>query len=194
MKTFIIIFLFITILFLIMNKENFNPIDTPKSFIDTDLFYRIFLPGSSNTTSIYENRFGFIPTTINDNKKLSTDNNHFAKNYDMIKSNKCCLVKKILDNNDGFKYTYTPYMDDDCDLNNFEIDQNNQLLFDGQNGWSNLNCSTDKSKLGSCQHYDFECIDFTTKDKCYEYNNRMPPDPQNRKITFSWNQKPCFMR
>tara|TARA_B110000971_G_C20011926_1_gene502004 strand:- start:482 stop:1063 length:582 start_codon:yes stop_codon:yes gene_type:complete len=193
MKTFIIIFLLIIILFLITNKESFNPSNTPKSFIDTDLFYRIFLPGSSNTTSIYENRFGFIPTTINDNK-LNNDNSYFVKNYDELKSNKCCLVKKILDNNDGFRYTYTPYTDNDCSLNNFELDQNNQLLFEGQNGWSNSYCSTNTTNLGSCQHYNFECIDFVSKDKCYEYNNRMPPDPQKRKITFNWNQKPCFMR
>lgn len=194
MKTFIIIFLLIIILFLIANKENFNPINTPKSFIDTDLFHKISLPGSSNTTSIYENRFGFIPTTINDNKTLNNDNNHFVKNYDELISNKCCLVKKILDNNDGFKYTYTKYADNDCGLNNFELDQNNQLLFDEQNGWSNSNCSTETTNLGSCQHYNFECIDFVSKKKCDEYNNRMPPDPQKRKITFNWNKNPCFMR
>ena len=174
---------------MLINIENFNPVssNTPKSFNNINSYYRILFPSTSNTTSIYENRFNFIPSTMNDDKKLNKDNN-----YDELRSNSCCLVKKILDNNDGFAYTYTPYSNNDCDLDNFELDQNNQLLFDGQNGWSNSYCSKDTTNLGSCQHYDFECIDFVSNDKCNEYNNRMPPDPQNRKLTFNWNKKPCY--
>jgi hypothetical protein len=189
-----IIIFFLLILFFLVNKENFNPVNenTPKSFIDIDYFYRILFPTNINTTSIYENRFNFIPITINE-KKLNDDISNFNKNYQELKSNKCCLVKKIL-NKDEFKYTYKEYFNSDCDLNNFELDQNNQLLFDGQNGWSNSQCSNNTSKLGSCQHYNFECIDFVSKNKCDEYNNRIPPDPQKRKITFNWNQKPCYNR
>jgi len=199
MKT-IIIFILLFLIFLLTTKYNFKEdfnyfntvtLTTPKSFNNLDSFFRINNFNSNiNTTSIYENRFNFIPTTINDTS-LSTDINLTTNNYDQIKSNKCCLVKKILDN-DNFKYEYTKYENENCDLNNFELDQNNQLLFDGVNGWSNDSCSSETSKLGSCIHYDFECIDFTSKDKCDEYNNKMPPDPQQRKITYSWSKKPCY--
>jgi len=195
MKT-IIIFILLIFIFLLSTKENFNhfnpvTLTTPKSFNNLDSFFRINNFNSTiNTTSIFENRFNFIPTTIND-AKLASDTNLATNNYDEIKSNKCCLVKKMLDGN-NFKYEYTKYENEMCDLNNFELDQNNQLLFDGINGWSNNSCSAETSKLGSCKHYDFECIDFTSKDKCNEYNSRMPPDPQHRKITYNWSSKPCY--
>ena len=104
------------------------------------------------------------------------------------------MVKKLLNDNGNFEYSFSEYKDLDCDLNNFELDQNNQLFFDGINDWSNKFCSSDNSNLGSCKHFDFECIDFVSKDKCNEYNNRMPPDPLNRKITFEWQKTPCYQK
>jgi hypothetical protein len=184
----IIIFILLISIFLLISQENFNPVTltTPKSFINLDPYYTINNFNSNiNTTSIYENRFNFIPTTINDKNLVSNIDS------DQIKSNKCCLVKKMLDN-DNFKYEYTKYENENCNLNNFELDQNNQLLFDGVNGWSNDYCSPDTSTLGSCQHYNFECIDFTSKNKCDEYNSKMPSDPQDRKITYDWSKKPCY--
>lgn len=190
-----IILLLIIIIFLLNPSEhftyfNFNyNINTPKSFINSDNFFRISLQSNKNTTSIYQNRFSFIPVTINDDK-LSNDNNNIVTNYDEIKSNKCCLVKKKFD--DGqFSYEYKKYLNNECDLNNFELDQNNQLFFDGINGWTNDMCSNEKSNLGSCKHYDFECIDFISEKQCNTYNANMPPDPQNRKISFKWNKKTC---
>jgi hypothetical protein len=69
-----IILLLIIIIFLLKPSEhftyfNFNyDINTPKSYNDSDNFLRISLPSNKNTTSIYQNRFSFIPVTINDNK------------------------------------------------------------------------------------------------------------------------------
>ena len=77
---------------------------------------------------------------------------------------------------------------------NFEIDQNNQLLFDGVNNWNNEECKDDSKILGSCQHYNFECIDFVSKDTCDEYNNRIPADKLNRKIAYNWKELPCYNR
>jgi hypothetical protein len=195
-KTIIIIILLIIIYLLYNSNENFsyfNTVDenTPKNNSEIDRFFRILLPSDKYTSSIYENRFNFIPATINDNKNLNKDISLSTNFYDDIKSNKCCLVKKELAGN-NFIYKYKKYNDLECDLDNFQIDQNNQLLFDGINNWKNEECKDDTNKLGSCQHYDFECIDFVDKQTCDSYNSRMPPDPLNRKITYNWSSKPCY--
>ncbi len=195
-KTIIIIILLILI-FLFNYSENFtifNPVNenTPNGYYNIDNFYRILFPSNNNTTSIYKNRFEFIPVTINDNK-LSNDDSLSTSNYDELKSNKCCLIKKELDNN-NFKYTYKKYNDLECDIDNFVLDQNNQLLFDGINNWNNDECKNDNTTLGSCKHYDFECIDFVDEKTCNKYNEMMPQDPSNRKINFTWSNKPCYNR
>ena len=191
--------IFINLFFKSIISENFtvfNPIDenSPKGFLDIDRFVRIFFPSDKNTSSIYKNRFDFIPVTINYmSEKLNNDISLNTSNYDDLKSDKCCLVKKELDGN-NFKYIYKKYNNMDCDIDNFELDQNNQLLFDGINNWDNNECKNDTNKLGSCQHYDFECIDFVDKETCDTYNERMPKDPLNRKIGFTWSNKPCYNR
>ena len=195
-KTIIIVILLIFI-FLFNDTENFtvfNPVNenTPNGFYEIDRFLRIFYPSDKSTTSIYENRFNFIPSTINDSN-LNNDTSLSTSNYDDLKSNKCCLVKKELDYN-NFKYTYKKYNNLECDIDNFVLDQNNQLLFDGINNWDNNECKNDTTKLGSCKHYNFECIDFVDKETCDNYNNKMPSDPLNRKITFTWSNKPCYNR
>lgn len=204
----IIVILLILILFLLYDeyKESFtyfNPVNstTPKAFLNIDNYFRINLPSTENTTSIFQNRMNLIPTTFHDisgvqfgaTNKLENDINNFTTNYVQLKSNKCCLIKKVL-NGESFNYEYQEYKDNECDLNNFELDHNNQLFFDGESGWTNDKCSNEKSDLGSCRHYDFECIDFVSKDKCNEYNKRMPPDPQHRKITYNWENKACYSR
>jgi hypothetical protein len=195
-KIIIIIIILICIFFINYCEEFtiFNPVNkyTPNGFYDIDRYFRILFPSDNYTSSIYENRFNFIPATINDNT-LNNDISLSTSNYDDLKSNKCCLVKKVLDNN-NFKYEYTKYSDNDCDIDNFVLDQNNQLLFDGINNWNNNECKNDTTKLGSCKHYNFECIDFVDKETCDKYNDQMPPDPLNRKITFTWSNKPCYNR
>lgn len=211
-KIFIIFILIIIILLFSFNTwgsgalEHFSYFNTvtdltPKSYYEMDDYYTISIPSPIDRTvsdstkakiwnneaqipTIYENRFNFIP--------LTTDNNFETITDDRLSSSKCCLVKKMLDYNDGFEYTYTKYEDDKCNIDNFELDHNNQLLFEGYNGWSNDYCSNDTSTLGSCQHYNFECIDFVSKDKCDEYNTLMPADKLKRKISYDWKAKPCY--
>ena len=195
-KTIVIIILLIFI-FLFNYSENFtifNPVNenTPNGFHDIDRFFKILFPSDKNTTSVYKNRFNFIPATINDNN-LSNDISLSTVDYDDLKSNKCCLVKKELDNN-NFKYTYKKYNDSECDIDNFVLDQNNQLLYDGINNWNNNECKNDTTKLGSCQHYNFECVDFIDRETCNKYNKLMPSTRLNRNITFTWSNKPCYNR
>ena len=186
----IIIIILLIFIFLFNYSENFtifNQVDenTPNGFYDVDRFLRILFPSDKNTSSIYKNRFDFIPATINNNK-LNKDISLSTSNYNDLKSNKCCLVKKELNNN-NFKYIYKKYNDQECDIDNFVLDQNNQLLFDGINNWNNNECKYNTNKLGSCQHYNFECIDFVDKETCNKYNEKMP-------IAFKWSNKPCYNR
>jgi len=152
------------------------------------LFYKY--NSCDSFTNIYENRFNFIPVV-----KLDSNLNPFMifNNNDKIKNNNCCLIKKFIDGND-FKYIYQKYNNSDCDIDNFYLDQNNQLLFDGINNWDNKYCNNNNDFLGSCKHYDFECIDFVDEITCNNYNNRMQLDKQNKKIYFSWSKKPCYNR
>jgi hypothetical protein len=195
MKNIIIIILLILIGLLLIDNENFGINNgIPKAFTPIDLNTRIYFDQPNvTTTSIYQNRFNLFPTTIGD--KVSNDQPLFTKE---LTSKNCCLVEKktfdgtqMIDNTQN-QYKYTKYANDDCDLNNFNLNENNQLFFDGVNDWSNSYCSADTNNLGSCQHYDMECIDFVSEQKCQEYNNKMPPDPQKRKITYNWNPKTCY--
>jgi hypothetical protein len=190
MKRLLILILVIIVLFTINNIENFSYFN-PYQFNDSPLslnknkneLYKINYPINNNnnkTPSIFDNRFNLMPITSNLKQHINDD--------------KCCLIKKVLKNNNIYEYTYKTYYQEDCNIDNFELDQNNQLFIDGKNNWSNNLCSNDKSKLGSCKHYDFECVDFIPEDLCNKYNDKMPPDPHNRKIKFNWSKKPCYAR
>jgi len=189
----IIIIILLILIFLVNYYESFtifNSVDqnTPNGYYDIDRYFKILFPSDKYTSSIYQNRFNFIPTTINDN-----DDYDYNDNYIELKNIRSFLVKKKLDNN-NFKYTLTKYNNNDCDIDNFVLDQNNQLLFDEINNWDNNECKNDNTTLGSCQHHDFECIDFVDEETCDNYNKKMPPDPLKRKINFVWSNKPCYNR
>lgn len=155
----IIIILVLVFLLLCYYSEKFN-----------NEFYNISFPSNENTTSIYDNRLNLIPTTININVPNNMYNNK-------IKSNKCCLVKKELN---MAKYKYQKYNDLDCDIDNFILDNNNQLLFDGINNWNNNECNDNSIFLGSCKNNNLECFDFIDKKTCDDY-----------KLT--WSNKPCYV-
>lgn len=189
-KSIIIIILLICIYIIIYNTEGFtifNPVNenTPNAYYtDDNKFTKIIFPSNENTLSIYQNRFNFIPVTVN--KKLNNNDNQ-------LKSNKCCLVKKELNEN-NFKYTFTKYTDSECNINNFILDHNNQLLFDGINNWNNNECKDNTTYIGSCKHNNFECIDFVDNKSCNNYNNKVQPDNLNRRSEFIWSNKPCYSR
>jgi hypothetical protein len=193
----VIIIILLFAIYIINNYEyfdnTFNP-NSPQAIINNiDNYQRISLPDTTiNTNSIYQNRVNLIPTTINDST-LSNNNSLINFNYTQLnqeKNSKCCLIKKVLDNN-NFKYIYEEYKDDECDINNFNLDQNNQLFIDGINNWSNDLCKTN-DKIGSCVHYNFECIDFVDEKTCTLYNDKIGVDIKNRKIQVKWNPKPCY--
>jgi hypothetical protein len=188
MKNLIILFLIIIVLFTINNIENFNYFnpyqfnENPLSITKNEL-YKITFPLNNNNNkipSIFDNRLNLIPVTSNLEQPIN--------------NNKCCLIKKVLKNNDIYEYNYKTYYQEDCDINKFELDQNNQLFIDGENNWSNDLCSSHLSKLGSCKHHNFECVDFIPEDLCNKYNDMIPTDSHNRKIKFNWSKKPCYAR
>jgi hypothetical protein len=37
-------------------------------------------------------------------------------------------------------------------------------------------------------------IDFVDKETCNKYNEKMPSNPLNHKIAFTWSNKPCYNR
>jgi hypothetical protein len=179
----LIIFILLIILYLLYRKEDFVTLP----FENIDDYYRINYNNKDELeeTSVYDNRFKFI-TVSNNDKKLDTNNSLVIKGYETIKSTKCCKVKRGYNN-----YEYEKYQDEACDITNFELNHESQVLYDGLNGWSNEKCSVDNSDLGSCRRYDFECMDFISKEKCDEYNQQITPDRQNRNIYFEWFDKPC---
>jgi len=180
------------------NRFNLVPATMNTNQVNISEFY---VPnGSSNPVNTSSNSVNGSSNPVTIDKRLfdlkGVDNTLFV---DDLTSNKCCLVEKklfannITIDNTKNKYNYTPYYGDSCNLDNFDLNENRQLFFDGVNGWDNSKCSEDKGTLGSCQHYDLECIDFVPENNCKDYNNKMPPDRQNRtNIEFTWNPKPCF--
>ena len=68
--------------------SKYNTSNMQKFLHDIDRYFRILFPSDKHTTSVYENRFNFIPSTINDNK-LNQDVSLSTSNYDDFKSNKC---------------------------------------------------------------------------------------------------------
>jgi hypothetical protein len=116
----IIIIIILLILIFLFNYYElftiFNPVDqnTPNGYYDIDRYFKILFPSDKDTSSIYQNRFNFIPSTIDDDK-LNKDISLSTSNYDDLKSNKCCLVKKELNGN-NFKYTFKKYNDLECDI------------------------------------------------------------------------------
>jgi len=199
----IIIIFLLVILFFFIKSIKYNLLT--ESFAYFNLNYETKLPLAFNTEftkfdkinmDISNNQIKFTPSITNDanvyiflNRMLFKNVSNYFNNPDInkdintsyIKSNRCCLIKKKLDNG-KFTYDYTPLKNEECDINLYELDQNNELLFDGINNWSNEYCSNniDSQILGSCRRINFECKDFIIKENCQKYPNKM-----------KWNKKTC---
>jgi hypothetical protein len=126
-------------------------------------------------------------------------NNIITRN--LLDSSNCCLVQKEF-NEGKFNYTYTPLKNDKCNINLYELDHNNKLLFDKVNRWDNNNCNNNTNKiLGSCRKADMECIDFVSEDQCNNITNESKGDfllkfnHKNKNNVFStktiWSNKTC---
>jgi hypothetical protein len=109
---------------------------------------------------------------------------HTGLSYQPANSLACCLVeKKYLPDNTNqfggsFKYKYKKLENENCDLKLFRLDSNKQLLFEGENEWSNEYCSNKTNKLGSCRYINKECIDFVSPEFC-------------KKLNMTWSEKSC---
>ncbi len=176
---------------------NQDPIPkTTNPNIDSYYNENIILPtfdnsiNQSNRDKIFDNRINF-KSVIYSNDNIQ-DQSHF------IKSDKCCLVSKKYDQ-DGFSYTYKPLYNNDCNINLYELDQNNKLLFDGQDLWDNKFCENNLNDniLGSCRRHNWECFDFITKEKCANLakndrgNGFLKFNKNPNVINLKWNKGTC---
>lgn len=98
---------------------------------------------------------------------------------------KCCIVeKKYLPDNinkfgGNFKYLYSNKENEECDPSLYDLNNNKQLLIDGENNWNNNKCKEQNSIIGSCRLINNECIDFVDKEFCDKIPN------------MTWSKKTC---
>ena len=124
---------------------------------------------SSNKT------FSFIGTVVPESRTtthLGVDN--LKKNIDKDSSKICTLVSIINTDNGQYEYKYEKYYNEECDINKFELNDNNQLFF------SDIN-----DNIGSCRHFFYECNNFTTPEECKKFNT------SSRKF-LTWSPKTCY--
>jgi hypothetical protein len=181
---------------------NFNLNNPVSNNVNEDTYYKINLP--TNDYDLNNNIEGNI---FNNRIKLlninNTANENLIKPTNLIDSNNCCLVQKEFDSGE-FNYKYKLLKDDECSINLYELDQNNKLLFDGINRWSNDMCNSNSSKLGSCRLTNRECLDFITKEDCFNITSEAKADfylkfdltNQNNKFNSKmvWSKKTCNER
>ncbi len=106
----------------------------------------------------------------------------------LLDSSNCCLVQKEF-NEGNFNYKYTPLKNDFCNINLYELDHNNKLLFDNVNNWNNNNCKNNSTVLGSCRKTNMECIDFVTEDECKNIKKSAKNDLIGNNTI--WSNKTC---
>jgi hypothetical protein len=205
----ILVFLLFLLFLVTYNNENFtyfnlnfnlnNPVSNN---VNEDTYYKINLP-----TSDYDLNNNIEGNIFNNRIKLlninNTPNENLIKPTNLIDSKNCCLVQKDFDSGE-FNYKYKLLKDDECSINLYELDQNNKLLFDGINRWSNDMCNSNSSKLGSCRLTNRECLDFMTKEDCFNITSEAKADfylkfdltNQNNKFNSKmvWSKKTCNER
>ena len=117
--------------------------------------------------------------------------------YKKVPEISCCLVeKKYLPNptdlfGGNFTYAFSKKTGDQCDLSNYNINSNKQILIEGDNGWSNQFCSnsannTSLKPIGSCRNINKECIDFVDKNFCDKYRMKWSSKTCHQPLEFTW--------
>ena len=154
-------------------------------------------------TDIDEN-ISFIQFKVLDKIPTSTisPNDNLDSMSAINRSKKCCLVKNqyiedkpknIYNMYDGnFKYIYE--IKNECNPLLYNLDNNTQLLVDGENGWDNNNCNntvTDsKEKLiGSCRNANHECVDYMSKSECVKYKMIWSDLTCRDPLPYTWKEK-----
>lgn len=176
----LIIIIIITIVINIKIINNFTNLTIDKLPIEDNCIDIPFVPLSTNVNIDISNNISNLSNNIigkdliNNISSVSIDN--------ASKNKKCCLIeKKYID--DEFKYIYTKLKNNDCNYDNYNLDNNKQLLIENVNNWSNDYCNDLQSEinnsasnfslekmLGSCRQNNHECIDFISKDYCQSEN------------------------
>lgn len=161
-----LIILITIILFVFTNRESFEPV-------------------SSNQYSNWEKEY-----------KSDTDKSkptyYSQLDYNKVPEINCCLVEKkyLPSSNDlyegNFEYVFTTLSGSQCDSSNHNLNSNTQVLIEGDNGWSNSNCSTGSKKIGSCRNINKECIDFVDKDFCDKYRMTWTSKTCHQPLEFTW--------
>jgi hypothetical protein len=182
--------------FHLMNVPNIN--DVQSKIIIKDRY------ANDHTTDIFNQRIKLI-----NNQSQSDDVLQTRKNEQLFPDNKnvkCCLVSKVLnqDNNHTFSYNYEKLDGDKCNLNLYNLDDKNQLLFDGVNNWSNTYCKNNLKNqiIGSCRIANFECLDFIDKQNCEKLNSDSCKPNKKDKVSnvltdcknenkMRWDQRTC---
>ncbi len=169
---YLIIILFF---FIFLYKENFTyfnlnlNLDVPISYNNNMTFNQnIQLKNKTLCDNIFDNRIKLINIANYD-----FSNNNITDTF--LTNNNCCLVQKEF--NDGnFTYKYTPFKNEKCNIELYELDHNNKLLFDNVNNWNNKYCNNNHNILGSCRKSNMECVDFITESDCNSINTNAKGD------------------
>jgi hypothetical protein len=153
---------------------NFNLNNPLSSNVNEDTSYQVNFPIADYdlNNNIHENIFNNRIKLLNIN---TTPNEDLIKTTNLLDSSNCCLVQKEF-NSGKFNYKYKSLKNKDCSINLYELDQNNKLFFDGINGWSNNKCTDNISNLGSCRLANMECLDFMTKEECFNITSEVKAD------------------
>lgn len=144
-----------------------------------------FEPVSSNQYSTWEQGY----KSDNDNSKPTF---YSQLDYKKVPEINCCIVeKKYLPNPDElyegeFKYTFSKKSDEQCNITNYNLNSNTEILIEGDNGWSNDFCLTGIKKIGSCRNINKECIDFVDKDFCDKYRMTWSNKTCHQPLEFTW--------
>ena len=117
----------------------------------------------------------------------------------------CCLIKKkyvekpnnIVPINSPqfyldygrFEYQYTKHINEECNPSLYVLDSNQQLMIEGDNGWTNDRCNVSSNKLGSCRYANKECFDYVDKEYCDKFSMQWSEKPCNEMLDFKFVDK-----
>ena len=171
------LFFFMILLVIILNINVLERFDINSDNQNTDI-EATYKSDKDNTKPIYYNKLDYQPKQeIN-----------------------CCLIEKkylpeFADSFGGnFKYTFEELKNENCNIDNYRLDNNKQLFIDGYNNWSNKYCNKDKTNIGSCRNINKECIDFVNKDYCNKYKMVWSNKTCQNPLEYIWIDKVKFKK
>jgi len=173
----IYLILILCILIFFKSNENFSyfnlnyNFNTPISHNNLYDTYQKVDFNQSNLKDINQSNVDIFDNRIN-LKNIASYKYNNIETTNKLESNNCCLIKKKFDSG-NFSYNYLPLKNEQCNIDLYELDNNNKLLFDGVNNWSNKNCNNNNTILGSCKKANMECIDFVTEEECNKFSNNI---------------------